>query len=62
MSKWAHPGDPEGMNEARETMDAMVEGYHPKYRPAKWRELAKYAERRAAEVHEHNEQFGVPDQ
>lgn len=61
MSKWHSAADPSPVNEARETMDAMVGCHHPADRPAKWRELVEYAARRAKEAQTDNEQHGVPE-
>lgn len=61
MSKWRDAADPEPSREAREMMQAMVGCHHPADRPAKWRELAEYAARRAKEVQADNEQHGVPE-
>jgi hypothetical protein len=62
MTKWTPAGDEVPMSEARETMDAMVESYHPTTQVWKWRELADYAAARAKEVQRRNEQQGVPEQ
>lgn len=59
--QWMNAADPDALDEARDTMEGMVESYHPADRPSKWRDLAEYAARRAKEVQDDNERRGVPE-
>lgn len=58
---WTPNGDDSAMSSARDTMEGMVECYHPADRPAKWRELAKFATEQAKATQELNDTNGVPD-